>query len=59
MRLITSEDVAVIDCNDIEINPYCQVLARGMNISCYECKKRHLWEKFWRQDKKGGKHYGN
>lgn len=51
-RLVTADDAVTLDCPDIEINPYCQVLSRGMNISCYECKKRNLWEKFWRQDKK-------
>lgn len=56
MRLITNEDVIRRDCPTIEINPYCQILSRGMNISCSTCKDRNLWEKFWRQDKeKGGR----
>ncbi len=54
LRLVTQEDVVKIDCPTVDINPYCQVLSRGMNISCSECTKRNLWEKFWKQDMKKG-----
>lgn len=53
MRLVTNEDMAVVDCHNVDVNPYCQIIERGMNISCHECKRRNLWEKFWRQDQKG------
>ena len=51
-RLVTQADLGIVmDCI-IDVNPYCQVIKRGYNISCEECKRRHLWEKFWRQDQK-------
>jgi uncharacterized protein (DUF983 family) len=54
LRLVTQEDVIKMDCPSIDINPYCQVLSRGMNISCHECRNRNLWEKFLKQDMKKG-----
>ena len=54
-RVISSEDLGnVYPCPMVDVNPYCQIIKRGYNMSCERCLdgnwKGPYWEQFLRQD---------